>query len=520
MSTIAKKKIKLGGVEVECLDSPLTEAEVKPQPKLKKEDRAKLSSDKWITIQKEIETGLETEYAEVTIDEKDLAALSNTYELQQQNQALENHLHRWDLVGVFTLVGEPDPSTPDEYPTKDLLAEWPNTTIAEVLFSNEFYHLHFGAIAPWVRQNLELSHNFILNSCAPEMRKQVQDQLNKYKPHQLGGPLTFIVLMNLVQVNSEGAITHLIDSIKGLDIKNYDGEDVTLLVAQIRGGIRCIQMVNRSAVPSTLYRDVLSILQKSSTPDFNKAFELNSLKAQTSLVEGAGGKLRINTDVETILTTAVQLYKTHLQQGEWLGKDHRAQEAAFPSIQTKQPTRSTQPIRCFNCGRDGHGVNDCDKPRDEDRIKKAKEKYQQAKKAAKEAASGRGNGSGGGRGRGGGGRGRGRGGRGTPNPKWGPPLDHENNKRFIKVQGGHIVPHTYNPQTRRWIADHAFTASDAPSTGAASTSTLNTNTVSSTAATPTQSNRTADQQAAANRTRIANLQQQVNSTFTELLRNS
>ena len=39
---------------------------------------------------------------EVSITETDLSALSNTYELNQQNKLLSNHLQKWDMLDVFT----------------------------------------------------------------------------------------------------------------------------------------------------------------------------------------------------------------------------------------------------------------------------------------------------------------------------------------------------------------------------------------------------------------------------------
>lgn len=150
-----------------------------------------MDRDKWISIQSKMTTGLETKYAEVSIDEEDLSVLTNTYELQQQNQAVISHLQTWDMDHVFQIVGSADANNPDDYASLgNLLTGWPNISIDQVAKSNEFYHLQFEGVASYCHQNLELSHAFTLDSCDPEMKKQVNDSLLKFEPHQWGGPLT------------------------------------------------------------------------------------------------------------------------------------------------------------------------------------------------------------------------------------------------------------------------------------------------------------------------------------------
>jgi hypothetical protein len=80
-----------------------------------------------------------------------------------------------------------------------------------------------------------MSHKFILDSCNHELQVQVTDILSKYELSKQGGPLTFKILIDLVQVNSEQAIKHLISSVKLMDAKNFDGEIIVEVVAQLGG---------------------------------------------------------------------------------------------------------------------------------------------------------------------------------------------------------------------------------------------------------------------------------------------
>jgi len=110
-----------------------------------------------------------------------------------------------------------------------------------------------------------MSHRFILDSCDDDMKLQLTDQLAKYPVVESGGPLTFKVLMDLVQVNSERAIKHLITCVKNMDVKNFDGENIIDVVSQIRGAHSRLMMVSfggaKSAVPLTFCEDVMDVLQ-------------------------------------------------------------------------------------------------------------------------------------------------------------------------------------------------------------------------------------------------------------------
>lgn len=166
---VSTKKIKINGIEVEVLGTATKEEDVAKEPSLKKEDRSNLRNDKWLYLKTTIETGLEKKYSEVSLSETDLSTLANTYELVQQNKLLLSHLQKWDVDDVFTIVKSVDFSTGD-VETADLLSEWPTVTIDDVCKSNAWYNTHTSkTTSPWIRQNLEMSHEFIIDSCDEEL---------------------------------------------------------------------------------------------------------------------------------------------------------------------------------------------------------------------------------------------------------------------------------------------------------------------------------------------------------------
>ena len=142
------KKVMIAGQEVEVLDTPVAEGDIQVTPDLLKEKRSLLSESKWLPLKATIETGLAKKYMEVSITETDLSALSNTYELNQQNKLLSNRLQKWDMLDVFTLVVNvvttQDASGIDTHTaeTVNLLQDWPTVDLQDVLKSNKYYNTH------------------------------------------------------------------------------------------------------------------------------------------------------------------------------------------------------------------------------------------------------------------------------------------------------------------------------------------------------------------------------------------
>jgi hypothetical protein len=502
------KKVTINGIEIEVLVTAVPIEDIRLEPTLPKTKRASLAQDKWLNVKTTMEKGLERKFTEILISETDLSALTNTYELVQQNKAIVDHLKNWDMDDVFTLVvGWKNNGTEAE--TVDLLNHWPNAEIDDIKKSNTWYHTNTSeTVAPWVRQNLECSHRFILDSCDDDMKAQLTDQLVKYKPFEQGGPLTFKLLMDLVQVNSERSVKHLIGCVQSIDVKNFDGENIIEVVAQINGAHSRLKMVSfggaESAVPITFCEDVMDALTTTSTPTFNAAFDYKQLRAHSRL----NGNGKRTYKVEEVLEAALEMYNEMMQDDTWLGVKNKAKETAFVTKTRKTKTLAANTAapptkrRCFNCEGEDHVLGPkCPLEFDQERIAANKKKWGDVVVRGNPGrGSGRGRDSGGrgaGRGgRGGRGRGSGRGDTGTFN-KWAPPTKLENNRHFINV-GGNLVPYKYNKDTKRWEKDGAN--STVATASATTVSPLTTATASS----------SANQRAA-----LANLQQTLSRLMAE-----
>ena len=366
------------------------------------------------------------------------------------------------MLDVFTLVVNvvttQDASGVDTHTaeTVNLLQDWPTVDLQDVLKSNKYYNTHTSdSVLPWVRQNLEMSHKFILDSCDEDLQAQLTDLISQKPPAEHGGPLTFKLLMDLLQINSERAITHLLQCVRKLDVKDFDGENIVEVVAQVRGAHKRLLMVTlkgkQSAVPATFTEDVMDVMQTSSTEEFNSAFNYQRLRVSTKLISSAS-PLTMNPTLEEVLDAAVQTYKELLPVGKWLGVDNKAKETAFAAqINPKDGKGAAKPQSiCWNCGQSGHNFPQCKAPKNEANIKKNRDAFNANKGSRRHNQRG---------GRGGG-SGNPRNNNSDSQPtvsnreKWKPPQPWENNKRFITVKKG-TIPHTWNPANKRWVADVA-----------------------------------------------------------------
>ena len=289
------KNVTMNGITVEVLTAPTPDQDI-----IKKEERIKLDQDKLLKITAQMEEGLEKKCTKVSVEEEDLSVLENTYELTQQNKKVFTKLEDWDMADVFTLVLSINAQGTAE--TKDLIKDWQTIPRQDVQKSNMWCRTNVNhATSPWIVQNLRSLHRFILNSCDHEMQDQITDILLGCKESEKGGPLTFKILMDLVQSNSEHAIKHLISSVKSMDMKNFDGEDVTAAVAQMRDAYNRLKMVNigtsnQNAVPVTFNEDVMDVLQTTSTEDFNVAFDYQKQRAMFKLSQTSA----VNPTIEAI----------------------------------------------------------------------------------------------------------------------------------------------------------------------------------------------------------------------------
>jgi hypothetical protein len=153
--------------------------------------------------------------------------------------------------------------------------------------------------------------------------------------------------------------------------------------------------------------------------------------------------------IEDLLKLAETSYTALSSGNKWTGVKTKGKTSVFAASdqsQNKGGGKVTESI-CFNCGEKGLRLNDCSKPKNEQRIAAAKKKFQDAKKSSNS-----------GTGTGGGSRQQGDSGKKF---KWRQPESGEDNKRII--DGKHMW---YNKGTKGWVLDKFHPSNKASQEGA------------------------------------------------------
>lgn len=436
----------------------------------KKKDRSSLTPDKFNDFWAKAIRFQQTEkFAPIPLTISTSEDLDKTYNLQMGVQEFETTCHHYDMNDIFTII-KWDSQNGRPIKVGDLFRDYTNLTIEQVSESNEFYNTHLDHSAmPWIPENMNMTQNYLLNNTETELYRKCLEVFNTYSPAQQGGPLMFKILMDHLEASSVVAAQVLSQAIQNIDIKNYDGEDVSKVVSQVRGVLLRLRAMERKdasgnvipgqqIVPPNISQILMNTFKSTSDEEFNRTFQLLSTSA--GVERHRKGWAAYGTP-EEILNMAEFQYRERLASKDgWHGQSNTT--SVFKTERMKSSDQT-----CFNCGQKGHGVSDCTKPKNEEKIKENRGRYFElrTKSQTTETGSGR---SGRGRGRGG----RFRGGRSTGRGRghdWSDPRPEERHRRMIKNK-----PHIWNPQTKRWLQDTTgllaqipgrIVTSSSPSTG-------------------------------------------------------
>jgi hypothetical protein len=108
------------------------------------------------------------------------------------------------------------------------IQEYQNFTIAE---SCEW--LRKCTVLNYYRENLQLVNEALENSCTEQLWEKCVEARDEYRVDQRGRPLSFSIMMRLLQSHSDNAVQDLINSVKNLKISGYEGKNVSKVVSLI-----------------------------------------------------------------------------------------------------------------------------------------------------------------------------------------------------------------------------------------------------------------------------------------------
>lgn len=428
--TTKMDKLKLGSLgDVDIVDETDAQVDSATGVVYSMQERKKLEQDKLQDLFRhaaERRTGHKYEIVSVAIDDPD--TLKRTYMLGQTFATSKQQLTKYDMINVFTIVklDKTDPSDLSKATMHDLFTEHTVLTREDIAASNRFYatRIKDSDIQGWMRQNLTISAQYFENNCTTELRSKVNEQYRKYKSTEQGGPLFFKIMAEFLVINSRDAVTTLLASVRALDISKIPGEDVGHAVSLISGTydfLKNLESIDSSErIPKEFTRHVLQVLQTTSNSGFNLFFQTMEATESCAHILRPQDK---GTSVDKILECATSEYNTRVINGTWDGVKAKKNEtkAGFTAAGNGATERP-----CFNCGSTQHKLDKCTKPKDDQRIEKARQALRDSKRQGK--GSGR-----------------------QPTGKWAPPTEAEKKNRNKRTIDG--KPMFYHYKTKRWMPD-------------------------------------------------------------------
>ena len=271
-------------------------------------------------------------------------------------------------------------------------------------------------------ENLDLTADYFANNTTDALYNRVNELYTQYDESSRGGPLFFYLMLHQIISDTEDSINSLLQRLRNLKVTDFEGEDIDKVVSLIRGVLARLSSVTPSRVPQDIISILTTIFQTTSDDDFNQEFK--SFESNRRFNDLAGGKTIMPTTstitAEELLRIASGSYRLKVETGQWSGYATKGKETAF--FQGKPGENSnnkTKKIVCWNCGTEGHTLQQCPKPRNDQRVVANRALYRKSHPKKKK----------------------------TPE-KWKRPDPSEKNRRVIDGK-----PMYWNQKSKRWVPD-------------------------------------------------------------------
>ena len=115
-------------------------------------------------------------------------------------------------------------------------------------------------------QILAWSTNMLLNSYEQDLRDKVVDRLMLVSEDEKGGTYFFYILSEITSF-SEDAVAAMERRVTDMSIKEFEGENVSVAVSQLRTSISRLSLLK--TFPVDIVKRLLLIFQTSSVSEFN-----------------------------------------------------------------------------------------------------------------------------------------------------------------------------------------------------------------------------------------------------------
>lgn len=307
----------------------------------------------------------------LTLSEED--KLDDTCSLGIQIGRIRAHFTRYDMHDVMGIVTFGATGLDDPTGRSDLFALYSSITEKEVALSNQWYNEY--TTAEWYRQNLQLTLEFLENNTTTALWEKCLEVYEEYPANQRGGPLMFLIIMKKLQSHTEAATKYLSNSIENMKLTNFEGESVSRATSLIRGAYKRLKLINK--VPEDFEKWVLKVFQTSTVPEFNQAFQ--HIQREVEVVKPLlTGKAPKYPSLEDLVRMAEQQYLDLASTNTWTGVGSKINQSGFVAKDDAKKKMS-----CWNCGQQGHSLNECTKPKNNEIIEQRRKAYRETKKKGK-----------------------------------------------------------------------------------------------------------------------------------------
>ena len=309
--------------------------------------------------------------------------LKSINNLGVQLRLIERHLVEHDMIDVFTIVipsGDVT-KTGDVLEFVSLFAACPRLHASIIANSNTWCNLWTDA--PYIGENLNFSYDMLRKNTDDDLWLKCQEDYDDYAPVQRGGPLMLFLILRRIQDVSESAIDHVKKSLMSLKMRDLPGEDVDKVVSLIKSAHALFKSASSSChsfIPEDFPKMILEILQTSSVPEFNLAFQREQQIAQHKADKT--GQLVEWPTISELTSMATNSYKRLTCSNNWCCDARHSQKAltAQPAGRHSNGQRPRLPPECWNCG-GPHTLKDCTKPKDQTKIDAARQAFNKRKAA-------------------------------------------------------------------------------------------------------------------------------------------
>jgi len=216
--------------------------------------------------------------------------------------------------------------------------------------------------------------SFLYESCTTEMKEVVMLEYQDL-PACFRGGVTFawILCHKLFGLNRDvtAALIGFLKHFRTTGIRRYQGENVALAKKELLAV--CSRLCEAKVLPQETPVDLLTGLSICSVDSFKTLFEHKLQQSKVDALEGDRylTQPEIMAEVRGILSRAVSYYSSLSTSSMWLLPQKKQQANVFGT-----PSGTTN--FCWNCGKQGHGLDQCREPRNEDKIAENRRKWSEA----------------------------------------------------------------------------------------------------------------------------------------------